>query len=285
MLAILDRFIAKEEIPTVSVIGSCRVHVPMRHAQESGLVRLHNYGFESYSHSPSEVLQKLRAAHHRVQFPSHLRILINGTERDGDKILVKRGDYRETSVFLIEISSSRHITIDGFSIQQNFLIEYFVRPNRLEDWWERLCDLNRKEGCAQLSPNEEWISPSVRAIASSVKLKNESESDIRAQMAKICDYLGKPVVFVGHFDFPLSDGSSIKGRARHNKIIRSAAADIGAGYFEPADLISMYGADKAVRDGTNNHWAYSFEKVAGEYLAQNVIKPFIAQRKKQNATA
>lgn len=261
-------------VPTVSVIGSCRVHNPMRAMSNEGRVLLNNARLAEFCHAPREALQKIRSANNRLEIPAELSMLIDGAEHDGRP--KERANFKSTDVFVIEMSSVRRLVLNGFELQLNFVTDHLVKPYGLEEWLAQLSVKARNAppgGRVKHAPDAAncGAPPHVIEQAASIEMSMETDAAIADVVRRIIEYLRKPVVFVGHFDVLKEDGRRVKDRVRLNQCLRAAASEYGAGYFEPAALIESAGAGVALRD--NNHWAASFEKEAGSHIFENHIIP------------
>lgn len=259
------------EKPIVSVIGSCRVHSPMKKAEKNGLISLYNENIASYCHSSREALQKLRFVNGRIGYPDYLRLLINGTQKDGDKTMTMRGDLRKADIYVIEVSSKKRLFLGDFSLQMNFFQDYFVKPNNLQDWWKSLVDsANKSNKPVSLKPSIP-LSKEAFFIASKVELGIETDASIDNDIKLITDYLKKPIILVGHFDILKPDGKPIKERQALNNALRTSAEKYNAKYFEPATLINEFGNEKSLRPESTNHWAVDFEETVGKHIFEKYI--------------
>ena len=50
---------AEDKVPTIAVIGTCRVHDTLSEVQSLGLIKLDNGGMNSFVHSLPEILFRL----------------------------------------------------------------------------------------------------------------------------------------------------------------------------------------------------------------------------------
>ena len=288
-------------IPTVAVIGSCRVRVPLNTARKNKLLKVYSNGLESFCHSIKEVSQKLEFATKKITFPEHLDVLINGKEVDKNLPFKEPLDFKKADVFVIEISTIKQLEIEGYQIQQNYFMEYFIKPNKLEAWWRELVKLANEKGSASFAPKADWISEDVRSLAAKAVLSINTEQDIINEAKKITAHINRPVIFVGHFNITrlkkipyvynlvrklnsvlgftlIKDTIEAPIRDRvilHNILVKAAKA-ANAGYYQPADFINQHGKEKALMEGkTTNHWAKAYCSVYGEHLVKEVIEPYL----------
>ncbi|NBA25890.1 hypothetical protein GVN72_20205 [Aeromonas caviae] len=251
--------------PTISVIGSCRVHNPISRLEKAQLITTNNHGLDGFCHSPREALQKIRFANRRLDIPPFLHEYVFGRE----KIHINRADFSKSSMFIVEFSSVRRLCIDSIELQLNFVTENLVKPYALEDWLSKISKLTRHspQGKKTKVRCEKDISEMISNIVNNISMSLESDQVICDMMDKIVSYVRRPVIFVGHFNITKDDGTLVADRSRLNKCMQSHAYSRGYHFFDPTELISMYGQNVSLRD--NNHWHSSFELVVGHYLYQN----------------
>lgn len=253
--------------PTISVIGSCRIHNPIIRLMKEGIVETNNHLINDFCHTPREALQKIRVANKKLDIPSPLHPLVFGRDFDSSQ----RADFSKSDIFFIEFSSIRRLCIDNIELQLNFLTEHIVKPYNIDDWLSELSRSARhkphgkkvKRYCTQNVASE------TARMVNNIHMTFESDLIIKEMMDKISQYLKKPIVFVGHFNIEKEDGNLVSDRNRLNTCMKLHAKERGYHFFDPTHLISLYGKNNCLRD--NNHWKTSFEIVAGHYLYQNYI--------------
>lgn len=262
--------------PVVSVVGSCRVHNPMRALRNVGLINLNNSRLREFCHSPREALQKIRIANNRMVVPENLSLFVNGVEAAESNPL--RADFSKTDIFVIEISSLRRLSFQGIELQLNFVTEFLVKKYNLDDWFLKLCEMARAAPLGKkvkLHPDKKDLPDEIYYLVSSIEMSLETDAVISEMVVKISDYLNKPILFVGHFDVLKNDGRRVGDRVRLNNCVKNSAEKLGHYFFNPSDLFNDVGADLALRD--NNHWNYDFERKAGEFILNNKILPILGK--------
>lgn len=261
-------------VPVISVIGSCRVHNPMRALRNADLIKLNNSRLREFCHSPREALQKIRVANNRMEIPENLSIFVNGVEA-AEKPAV-RADFSKTDIFLIEISSLRRLSFQGVELQLNFITDFLVKKYNLEQWFFELSEMARAAPLGRKVkhlPNVKNLPDNINYLASSLEMSMETDEVISEMISKISDYLRKPILFSGHFDVLKNDGRRVQDRVRLNDCVKNAAEKLGHGFFNPSDLFNDVGIGLALRD--NNHWNYEFEKDAGNFILNKKIIPML----------
>ncbi|HSK40309.1 MAG TPA: hypothetical protein VK943_11130, partial [Arenibaculum sp.] len=252
-------------IPVVSVIGSCRVHVPLVHMADQRRIALHNRGLESYCHGSKEALQKIRRARGEIAIPAHLEPLVNGGKGQSVRGVVRPVagpvDFGRTDAFVVEISSPKRFEIGGTILQQVLVRNRIIRRHGLEDWWSRVqAAIGASTPGTEVRPGapNAPLPSGTEAMLRELVCRSETDEEIVADIARIVACLGKPVVFVGHMVVPGTDGNPIPGRERLNAALRHGAAASRARFCDPTDLIGGVGRARTLRPADPNHWAPDF---------------------------
>lgn len=241
-----------------------------------GITYLNNNRLREFCHAPREALQKIRAANNRLEIPTDLYPYINGMDSSEDPNRLVRANFSKTDLFIIEISSVRRLTLNGYELQLNFVTDHLVKPYNLDNW---LADISRKarqagEGVKVKSDrNLENAPEEVAKILSEIEMTLETDRSIRDIVHKISNYLHRPILFVGHFNVDKEDGSKVADRNRLNQCLKKTALECNEFYCEPLEIIEKYTPEIALRD--NNHWNYNFELTAGKSMYINHIKPLL----------
>lgn len=251
----------------VTVIGSCRVHNPLKRLERNGFLTLNNVGFSDFCHTPREALQKLRIADGRFKLPKGLESLVIGRDEEPEI-----GRIINSDLVVIEISSVRRLYYKGCEIQLNFFLENIVRKNNLSEWFDALSKKARMAGqgnkvkhrlVSSNFPNE------VVNLASNIEMMMESDDNIRNIMSIIVRDIKKPVLFVGHFNVYKEDHSKVADRERLNNCIRMAANHLNSIYCEPTALIELHGSKIALKD--MNHWNDKFLNEAATFYYDKIF--------------
>lgn len=254
--------------PIISVIGSCRVHNPISRLKKADLINTNNHLLGDFCHAPREALQKIRFANKRLNIPHNIYEYVFGRNELKDD---ERADFSNTTMFVIEFSSVRRLCFDDIELQLNFVSDNLVGRWGVEDWLSKISKITRhspqgkknKVECDANVPDE------IKMILNNITMSLESDRVICDIMDKIVSYVRKPVIFVGHFNVKKNDGSLVLDRNRLNNCMSEHAKKNGYYFFDPMELISIYGQGVALRD--TNHWNSNFELIAGHYLYQNYI--------------
>jgi len=124
----------------ITPIGSCRITQPLRRAQSEFGFELNKSGVYGYCHSSSEAVQMARFLLADQQIPRQLWPLLTKAEQAPDA-------HEISDAYVVELSSAKSITIDGHSVQLNYLTsrhpEVFADDNIARDFWS-VVDTNKQ---------------------------------------------------------------------------------------------------------------------------------------------
>ncbi|HCW20399.1 MAG TPA: hypothetical protein DHL02_21140, partial [Achromobacter sp.] len=107
---------------TTAPIGTCRIHTPLRDAVGRYPIKLQlgrNYGFV---HTSAEALQQARFMFGHGDIPADVQRLIF---RPSNGEQARRGTHKPADLYMVELSSRKLLTIDGYPIQSNYVVRYF----------------------------------------------------------------------------------------------------------------------------------------------------------------
>src|SRR5690606_42143369 len=107
---------------TIAPIGTCRIHTPLRDVVGRYPVKLQlgrNYGFV---HTVAEALQQARFMFGQADIPADVQRVIF---RPSNGEQARRGTHKPADLYMVELSSRKLLTIDGFPIQLYYPVRYF----------------------------------------------------------------------------------------------------------------------------------------------------------------
>lgn len=263
----------------VAPIGTCRIHTPLRRAASNYPFELdltRNYGFV---HTSSEVLQQLDLIMCGKPVPQVLWPLIyrpNTTEE-----FLSRAT-RPADVYFFEISSAKHVTIDGVPIQINYVsryfAEFFAQVAVARRFWSMAKEAAVADRIAWLRtvPQYNHLTPDDRDLLESIRMRELTADEIRADMAEIADRVGaEKSVFITHVNALTPDDAPIASRKRLIDVVDRIAGDMKVNCFDPTAHMTAFGQAKAMeRDGLDlTHFTLPFADHLGKNLFEKYIKP------------
>jgi len=268
-------------VPTVSVIGSCRVYDPLKSLADAGLARLNQQRIFGFVHNSREVLQQLRLMTGEQQLPSRLRPFLNIPanwvwEPSGpETALAER--FSDTDCFVVEISSIRLLRFKAMFLQINRTRELLVTNEAVEKrWWTPLLRGGRSEAVAYLIANRlAGIPPVHRELLEGMSCSEQTTADLIKDMRAIRDALPAPVLFVSHFNTN-ADGEPIPQRQVITDAMAEGSKRFSLSYFDPTRLMVEAGIADAMLDAA--HYMPSFVPHVGAAMLQQ-IRPLIERPK------
>lgn len=248
----------------IAPIGTCRLCTPLRRGLARYPITLamgRNYGFV---HTSAEALQQLRFMRSEILFPEAVTGLIfrSGTAGGSDERQPTTVD-----LHLVEISSSKHVTIEGWPVQLNYTYRYFGEffrdKARARQFWamSALDQLVMRD--AWLSENASFMRLSMhdRDLLRKLRMEDQTDQQVGADMTEIVDRLGaEKVLFITHVNAQTPDNLPIRSRERLIAVVKATAMRLGAQAYDPTILMRRFGQAAAMeKDGLDlTHYTAAF---------------------------
>lgn len=256
---------------SVTPIGTCRVHIPLKQALSKYPIFLNVEGVYGYTHTSAEALQQLRYLQGEKSFPAEVRPLVF---RNDETTSEATGNWRPSDLHVVEISSSRKIRVRDDSVQLNYIYRYFsdffASDRRTQRFWS-LVKAGQRADLGQFlraEPAYRFMSAEDRSLLTSLRMEEQDFASVKADMAEIADRLGRDaVVFMTHVDARTPDGATIPRRERLINWVKLAAAQLGVPCFDPTPLMEAFGPERALENGGLDltHFTQAFcDRVYGE---------------------
>jgi hypothetical protein len=252
----------------VTVFGSCRVYNPSAVLAADSRIRLNQSNIFGFVHCAAEVLQQLRIISGETAVPSRLRPYLNIGDHwrtpvpATDDALARQ--FADTDVFVVEVSSIRHLRFKAFLLQINRTRELLAAsPEVLRDWWTPLLKTGRNHGDA-IPPDG---TPTMHEIMTQVTLVEQAATAIRRNIEAIARRLGKPVLFVSHFNIDMA-GAPIAQRSTIVEAFAGACFDLPCEMFDPTDHVRAKGLSQALADAA--HYKPAFEAELADMFAARI---------------
>ncbi|MGB3275149.1 MAG: hypothetical protein WBA82_03060 [Castellaniella sp.] len=238
---------------TIAPIGTCRIHTPLRDAVGRYPIKLQlgrNYGFV---HTAAEALQQARFMFSQTDIPADVQRLIF---RPSNGEQARRGTHTPADMYMIELSSRKLLTIDGFPIQSNYLVryfsEFFADRTRTRQFWSMANDQRLAERCAILDQDPVFNSLNAddRDLLARIVKHDETDEEVEQEMRQLVELLGRDkVVFVTHVNATTPDNVTIEQRAQLIAAVTAAAQRIDVPCYDPTPLMNKIGQADAMEDG------------------------------------
>lgn len=238
---------------TIAPIGTCRIHTPLRDAVGRYPIKLQlgrNYGFV---HTSAEALQQARFMFGQADIPADVQRLIF---RPSNGEQARRATHKPAELYMVELSSRKLLTIDGYPIQSNYLgryfSEFFADRTRTRMFWS-LASADRLEERRALldqDPVFKSLSQDDRALLARIVKRDLTDEDIEQEMRQLVELLGRDkVVFVTHVNALTPDNVPIEQREQLIAAVTAAAQRIGVPCYDPTPLMNKLGQAEAMEDG------------------------------------
>jgi tetratricopeptide (TPR) repeat protein len=238
---------------TIAPIGTCRIHTPLRDAVGRYPLKLQlgrNYGFV---HTSAEALQQARFMYGECEIPADVQRVIF---RPSNGEQARRGTHKPADLYMVELSSRKLLTIDGYPIQSNYLVryfsEFFADRGRTRMFWSMaVADrLAERRALLQQDPVFKALSTDDRELLSRIQKRDLADDEIESEMRQLVDLLGKDkVVFVTHVNALTADNAPIEQREQLIAAIGLGAQHIGVPCYDPTPLMNKIGQADAMEDG------------------------------------
>ncbi|MBA3812040.1 MAG: hypothetical protein H0X27_10455 [Caulobacteraceae bacterium] len=265
-----------------SSLGSCRVRNPIITLRDRGDLSLLAEG-PAPTHTAAEALQTLEIVLGEREIPDALSPLIFETEQTPSLDRLERALRQGLDVFVLEVSQDKQFSYGDIYLNQNFVARNLVQAQRgaLLDWYRRVCRGGfADEACVQAAltkmreaglRHDEAMADLLRRI----RLDRHSADAMTRSLGALMSKAGGRWVVIGPFVVPGHDGAIMHERRDLNGKLEVAAADCGATFFDPSQLIADYGqATVLASDGADIYeYAEGFYPLLGEMLARLVRDP------------
>ncbi|MGH8817904.1 MAG: hypothetical protein ACREX5_15010, partial [Achromobacter pestifer] len=233
-----------------------------------------------FVHTSAEALQQARFMFGECEIPADVQRLIF---RPSNGEQARRGTHKAADLYMVELSSRKLLTIDGYPIQSNYLVryfsEFFADRTRTRMFWslahaDRLAE---RRALLDQEPVFNSLSSEDRDLLSRIVKRDLTDDEIEAEMRQIVDLLGRDkVVFVTHVNALTPDNVPIEQRAQLIAAIVAGAQRIGVPCYDPTPLMNKIGQADAMENGGLDltHYSQNF----GERLCADWYKNFMRPR-------
>ncbi|ARP85679.1 tetratricopeptide repeat protein [Bordetella genomosp. 9] len=272
---------------TIAPIGTCRIHTPLRDAVGRYPIKLQlgrNYGFV---HTSAEALQQARFMYGQCEIPADVQRLIF---RPSNGEQARRGTHTPADLYMIELSSRKLLTIDGYPIQSNYLVryfsEFFADRTRTRTFWSLAAAdrLEERRALLDKDPVFKSLPSDERDLLARIVKRDLDDTEVEADMRQLVDLLGKDkVVFVTHVNALTPDNVPIEQRQQLIAAVGAAAERIGVPCYDPTPLMNRLGQADAMENGGLDLTHYT--ELFAERLSADWYKSYVRPRMGASAPA
>ena len=238
---------------SIAPVGTCRIHTPLRRGAGRYPVRpvlARNYGFV---HTSTEALQQLQFMFGNHDIPEDVRTL---TFRLGLTESFKEKAWPGADFYLVEISSRKLLSVDGYPVQWNYTMRYFgdffADKKRSRQFWS-MATPNR------LAERREWLeqdfvfqrlSPEDRDLLARIQRRDLNDVEIATEMEQIAALVGKDhLAFVTHVNADTPDNMPVEQRRELINAVRAIAKRMNVPCYDPTALMRKLGQANAMENG------------------------------------
>lgn len=237
----------------VSPIGTCRIHTPLRKGAARYPIRAQsarNYGFV---HTSAEALQQLRFMLGQQSIPAEIESLLF---RPGVAAASYAKPCAHADLTIVEVSSRKLLTVDGYPIQINYMgryfADFFADRARSRTFWSMASVKKMAERRAWLEqePNFRRLAAADQALLARIVRREQTDDEIERDMREIAALVGREkLVFVTHVDAAPPDNPVIEQRHRLIETVSDIARRMQVPCYDPTPLMHEVGQADAMEQG------------------------------------
>ncbi|WP_299192372.1 hypothetical protein [uncultured Litoreibacter sp.] len=235
---------------TTTPIGSCRITTPLRRGQSTHGFHLNMERCYGYCHSPAEAVQMARFMRGEADIPHDVWPLVS-RKHDLNTLSARR--HAMSDLYVVELASAKEVTIDGVSVQLNYLnatfADFFADRDRAQAFWALTEAGNDADIAAFLDTN--WSDTDAQraetATLGKIRLSFVTEAGLRKDIDTLTELL-PDVLFVSHVDACKADGTPIRSRSNFIQMVADQVKTAGYKFYNPTELMHEFGQTAAIED-------------------------------------
>ncbi|MGI9170065.1 MAG: hypothetical protein ACR2FH_07825 [Caulobacteraceae bacterium] len=264
----------------VGVIGSCRVHDPLKEIVRSGRGVFKWSAFNTFTHTPAEAAQHIAFCRGVLEIPDPFAPYI--LRQDKSPVLEERlpNLVASCSSFMVEMSGLEYLRCGFYTFNQDYFSQQFVRGAGLGvlDWHRRLCaePPSPESVCAALAclrQSGRRVGVATQEILASLRNISLTAETFQTELAGAVFDPSKRWIFVPHFNVSEAPGEQIARRAVLSDLLKRACAALGHDFYDPTPRVARAGRQSALEGGGIDtfHYAPAFMAEAGEGLYEKIM--------------
>lgn len=250
---------------SITPIGSCRIASPLKLCEDIYGYRTNRSRSYGFSHSSAEVVQQLRFMAGEVVPPKDVwRFIARGVDRED---MLAR-DHTPSDLYVIEISSAKQISLDGWLIQLNYLVnqmqDFFSSKDRAAGYWRVIDRNDQNEIDSYLA--ETFSSAPVQiensAILRRIRRSLTTLDELRADVSFIIEHCAR-TLFVTHVNALRPDETPIPSREALIGDVETAVRDCGGNLYNPTERMIELTQPVAIEDHSYSlaHYTPEFSRI------------------------
>ena len=263
--------------PVITVIGTCRVHHPLRNLETRGIIKLNNGGLGSFVHSTPEALLRLKVLLGIEKYNPDIVKLQVGEANEVKLTADDDFNFLQSDLLVVEVSTIKAVSVEGNPLQFNEVNRHLCKP--YNDFGKALQKnlnhaFNKRQDSVAFpdmeSPKDmpEHFIEIIKKLHPIVMDKNLISADLNTirKMAKI------PVLLVNHINLPGEDGKLITSRNKLCMIMNGYAESQGLEIFNPSLMFDYHKPEiLLMKDGKDlNHYAKDQLNTVGDIQMEKI---------------
>lgn len=264
---------------TITPIGSCRISIPLRIAAQEYDLKRNLARIYGYCHSSAEAVQQVRFLFGDYIPSADVEPLIASSQSFKELLQTK---HHMSDLYIIELSSAKQLTLDGQSVQMNYLTRHFPtffadRANRLELWrLAQVGDQNAIDGFLAPFVALATIDQEEFLVLRKLRYQLTRADRLRQDIDFLLEALPE-VLFVSHVNAVAADGYPIASREQYIDLVKTTVSDVGGQICDPTDVMDRVGQGAALEDSSTSlaHFTPAFSMLVFESWLNQAISPLV----------
>lgn len=244
---------------SITPIGSCRIATPLNLCAGDLGYRVNRAGGYGFTHSAAEAVQQARILFGGDLPPDDVWPLVSRRDTSGSSALE---DHQPSDAYVVEISSAKEITVDGWCVQLNYMQaafpDFFSDPARVRAFWQaaREADQALMDNTLKGRPDQE------RSLLRRVRMSLVTEEGLRGQIAELKSVL-PAVFFVTHVNARTPNGDQIRSRSDLIGLVERVLRSSDELIYNPTSDMEAFGQERAIEDHSDSlaHFTEPFSRL------------------------
>jgi tetratricopeptide (TPR) repeat protein len=260
----------------ITPIGSCRIATPLNLCAGDLGYRVNRTGTYGFTHSAAEAVQQARILFGGEPPPAEIWPLISRRDVAG---AVALEPHEPSDVYVVEISSAKEITIDGWCVQLNYMQvafpDFFSETDRVRNFWQAA--RNGDEDLMDLSLRGRPKAD--RSLLRRVRMSLVTEQGLREQIEALKRLL-PAVFFVTHVNARTQDGAQIRSRSDLIGLVERVLQTSADSVYNPTSDMEAFGHERAIEDHSDSlaHFTEPFSRHLVRRWMESGLADLIARR-------
>lgn len=265
----------------LGLLGSCRLHDPIKAFLRDGRGAFQWSAHNTFTHTPHETIQHLSFCRKELQIPDGFApyILKQDTTPDLPQRLPDLVATCDT--FIVEMSSLDRLRCGDWFFNQDYFSQTFCRGGGLGvlQWYRELGpDAPSRDSIAAAKVSLEAagrsITPAIEEVLHETRKEELSDLAFSHGLADLTADRSVRWILCPIFSLEGLSEAQNERRLRIARLMRMAAETGGLEFYNPSDLISDVGRERALDGGGADsfHYAPDFLAIAGERFI-NAVDP------------